>query len=365
MLYRAILRPLTFRLDPEAAHERLVRWLERAQPSRTFCSLLEHLYGYSDERMEQELFGLRFRNPIGLAAGFDKNGRLIHILPCLGFGFLEIGTVTFRPQTGNPKPRLFRLPEHQALINRLGFNNEGAERVAERLAKMSKASVPLGINIGKSRDVSLEEASEDYLRSFRLLYPYGDYFAINVSSPNTPGLRELQGGERLRELLRALNAENERLSSQSGSRPKPLLLKIAPDLNELQLDEILNVIRAEHVAGIIATNTTTAREGLCEHEASIHREGGLSGRPLAARATAIIRAIRQMKGGAPPVIGVGGIMNGADAWEKIEAGASLIQIYTGLIYEGPGLVRRIKRELIEMIEQRRGGSRTAPTPQSC
>jgi dihydroorotate dehydrogenase len=350
MLYPAILRPLLFRLDPERAHELAIRGLEHAQNSKTLCKILERLYDYSDKRLEQELFGLQFKNPIGLAAGFDKNGRLIHILPCLGFGFLEIGTITSQAQPGNPKPRLFRLPQQQALINRLGFNNEGAERVAERLARLGKPPVPLGINIGKSRDVPLEEAPDDYLKTFRLLYPFGDYFSINVSSPNTPGLRELQSGERLTELLRALNDENQRLTPQSG-RPKPLLLKIAPDLDEAQLNEILDVACAEHLAGIIATNTTVAREGLCENEASRYGEGGLSGRPLGARTTAIIRAIHHAKGGAPPIIGVGGIMNAIDSWEKLRAGASLLQIYTGLIYEGPSFVRRINRALGDLIER--------------
>jgi len=354
MLYRAILRPLLFRLDAETAHECVMHCLERGQSSPALCDLIERLYDYSDARLEQELFGLRFKNPIGLAAGFDKNGRLIHILPCLGFGFLEIGTVTFRAQTGNPQPRLFRLPQHQALINRLGFNNEGAERVAERLERLGKPSVPLGINLGKSRAVPLEEAPEDYLQSFRLLYPYADYFAINVSSPNTPGLRELQSSQHLSDLLQALNAENAWLAGPA-ERAKPLLLKIAPDLDEPQLNEIIDVASLEKISGIIATNTTITREGLSQDEASRYGEGGLSGRPLAARSTAIIGAIHRLRGGEPreslPIIGVGGILSGADAWEKIESGASLVQIYTGMIYHGPSIVRQINRALIDMIER--------------
>ena len=352
MLYRALLKPWLFRLDPERAHELAIACLERAQGSARLSGLVERLCGHdpADRSLEQELFGLHFKNPLGLAAGFDKNGRLIQILPRLGFGCLEIGTVTFHPQAGNPRPRLFRLPRQAALINRLGFNNEGAQRVAARLARLGRPPVPLGINLGKSRDVPLDEAPDDYLRSFRLLYQCGDYFVINVSSPNTPGLRRLQSAERLSRLLEALGAENRRLAG-SGATPKPLLLKIAPDLAPAELDQLLEVALAQGLAGIIATNTTITREGLCAGESWPYGEGGLSGRPLAARSTAIIREIYRKTEGQLPIIGVGGIMSAADAWEKLRAGASLLQLYTGLIYQGPGLVSRIIRELSVKMQQ--------------
>ncbi|HWD83613.1 MAG TPA: quinone-dependent dihydroorotate dehydrogenase, partial [Kribbella sp.] len=289
------------------------------------------------------VFGVQFPSPVGLAAGMDKNGIALRAWPAVGFGFVEVGTVTAHPQPGNEKPRLFRLVEHEAVINRMGFNNLGSAALAERLAAYGDLGYPLGISIGKSKITPLEDAVEDYVTSLRRLYRYGDYFAVNVSSPNTPGLRELQDAGHLRELLTALHTEAQALTV-SGLAPKPILVKIAPDLTTTAIDELLQVCTDTGVAGIIATNTTIGRPGVQSHPLSAET-GGLSGRPLAEISAKIVAHIHSQTGGALPVIGVGGLVEPADATRLLDAGASLVQVYTGLIYRGPGLIRKINRSL--------------------
>lgn len=352
MFYRSLLRPLLFRLPPETAHELALRtlqlslgakWLRRLAASRFRCA----------PGGELRRFGLTFQNPIGLAAGFDKNATAAENLAALGFGFIEVGTVTQHAQPGNERPRLFRLPRDRALINRQGFNNHGAAALAKRLAAHRPACV-LGVNIGKSRVVPLEDAVDDYLASFDLVYAHADYIVINVSSPNTPNLRELQRADALSALLDALQQRNRELA-QAYERAEvvPLLVKIAPDLEMRDLEAIVEVAERAKLAGIIATNTTTSRSGLrtsTERVAALG-QGGLSGAPLRARSTAMIAALYRLTGGRLNIIGVGGIFNAADAWEKICAGASLVQLYTGFIYEGVGVVREINEGLEEIMKR--------------
>lgn len=329
--YEHFARPLLFRLDPEAAHHFALRFLQAAPP---IPGALAWMRSFTPPPQPRTLFGLSFRNPLGLAAGFDKNGMAIPAWEALGFGFVEIGTVTAQPQPGNPRPRIFRYPEPEALINRLGFNNEGAAVVAHRLRRLRESplapSIPIGVNLGKSKVTPLEEAPVDYLDSFRQLAPLADYIVLNVSSPNTPGLRTLQEDDALAALLRVISDENAQATSS-----KPLLLKIAPDLTEEALDQI--VVRSEEfgLAGIIATNTTL------EHSAldGADEAGGLSGRPLQARSTAVIKFLRSRT--RLPIVGVGGVFDAASAEEKMQAGANLLQIYTGYVYRGPGLLREI------------------------
>lgn len=299
-----------------------------------------------DKQLERPVLGLNFPNPVGLAAGFDKDGKHIPGLACLGFGFIEVGTVTPLAQEGNPKPRLFRLPKDKALINRMGFNNEGLDALAENLKKLREKDalngVLIGGNIGKNKVTPNETAVNDYLICFDKLFPWVDYFVVNVSSPNTPGLRELQEKEPLTDLLNQLQAKNRAQHS-----PKPILLKIAPDLTDSQLDDIADIVRATGLAGVIATNTTISRAGLKtpENEISTIGMGGLSGAPVRERATVVIRYLREKLGNDVTIIGVGGIDSAQSAQEKLSAGADLVQVYTGLIYEGPGLVKRILREI--------------------
>lgn len=350
MLYPAA-RALLFRFDAERMHEFAVRRLEAWGRSERRTKVLRSRYFHENPKLSQELWGIRFPNPVGIAAGFDKNARLTNVLPHIGFGFVEIGTVTSEPQSGNPKPRMFRLPKDRALINRLGFNNDGADAVSARLARAQSEvapMVPLGVNIGKARRVPNSEATADYLKTFEKLFPYGSYFVVNVSSPNTPGLRELQQRDFLEELVRALKQRNAELSRASGAKPRPLLVKIAPDVLPKDLEGILEVARSERLDGIIATNTTTSRVGL---KTKIEQEGGLSGRPLAERSTRLIREIHQQTDGNLPIIGVGGIFTAQDAWEKIRAGASLVQLYTGFIYGGPATASGINEGLVELLEQ--------------
>ncbi|GAB3987294.1 quinone-dependent dihydroorotate dehydrogenase [Spirosoma daeguense] len=298
--------------------------------------------------MERTVFGITFPNPVGMAAGFDKNAELISELSDLGFGFVEIGTVTPRPQPGNPRPRLFRLKPDGGLVNRMGFNNKGASVAAERLRRFAQTrgdrQVIVGGNIGKNKDTPNEEALNDYLLNFRELFDTVDYFVVNVSSPNTPGLRDLQEREPLTRLLSAIQSENKQRST-----PKPILLKIAPDLTNGQLDDIIAIVAETGIAGVIATNTTISRSGLKTEARDIEQigAGGVSGRPLRDRATEVIRYLHQQSGGAFPIVGVGGIFSPEDAQEKLDAGASLIQLYTGFIYEGPGVARRINRTLLK------------------
>ncbi|MBP2323992.1 dihydroorotate dehydrogenase [Kibdelosporangium banguiense] len=290
------------------------------------------------------VFGVRFPNSVGLAAGMDKDGVALAAWPALGFGFVEVGTVTAVAQAGNEKPRLFRLPESAAIINRMGFNNSGAEALAERLARGPRLRVPLGISIGKSKVVPVEQAVEDYRTSLRALYQYGDYFAVNVSSPNTPGLRGLQDRAALSELLAELSLECKALAERERSVPRPLLVKIAPDLTDDAIGEVLQVCDQHGISGIIATNTTLSRDGLAADDQHLAGQaGGLSGRPLTERAREVVTFVHKETGGRLPIIGVGGIMEVDDAARMFDAGASLVQLYTGFIYGGPGLVRRISR----------------------
>lgn len=292
-----------------------------------------------------KLFGLEFPNMVGLAAGFDKNGECLSALGALGFGHLEVGTVTRQRQPGNPRPRLFRYPKQLAVINRMGFNNEGAEAMAARMARHpmpGKRRIPIGINIGKTKKVPLDQAVEDYVESFNILADYADYFAINVSSPNTPDLRKLQSGDYLPSLLQAIMKVNRERARKLGNRPTPVLLKIAPDLSYREIDIILEALQDQGLDGVIATNTTVARIGELEH---VDEAGGLSGRPLQARSLDVIRYISRSTGGKLPIVGVGGILDEVDVGRTIDAGASLAQIYTGMVFEGPFLASRLARAL--------------------
>lgn len=338
-MYKALIRPLLFLLNPERAHHFTFAALRFVCTIPGVKAILRGLYAVRDPRWERKLLGLTFPNPVGLAAGFDKDAKCIDALATLGFGFIEIGTVTPKPQPGNDKPRLFRLPADQALINRMGFNNEGVDAAVTRLRKR-KSGVIVGGNIGKNKVTPNDQAEEDYVRCMEALYPYVDYFVVNVSSPNTPGLRELQEKEPLKKLM-----ERVKSVSRSMEKVKPVLLKIAPDLTEGQLDDIVDILKSTGTEGVIATNTTIARDNLKTPAAAVSAlgSGGLSGRPLRERSTEVIRLLRSKLGPSYPIIGVGGIMTPEDAVEKLNAGADLIQVYTGFVYEGPGLVKGVLR----------------------
>ncbi len=346
MFYQWLLRPLLFRLtrhDAEVAHERAMRLLAALSGMPPLLAALRRFWAIQDHALEREVFGVRFPNPLGLAAGFDKDGRALPMWTALGFGFVEVGTVTWHAQPGNPRPRLFRLPDDAALINRMGFNNHGAAALGARLARILPLPIPLGISLGKSRQTELDDAVADYCASLRVLYAYGDYFAVNVSSPNTPGLRTLQDRAYLDALLAALQRQVRQLAQARGqTQPTPLLVKIAPDLSELAIAELLTVCADHAVSGIIAVNTTLSREGL---RTPLDEAGGLSGRPLAQRACQVIQFISRETGGQVPIIGVGGIFTADDARRMLDAGASLLQVYTGFVYAGPALPRAINREL--------------------
>lgn len=338
----SIFKPLLFALSPEGAHRLTFQLLDLAEAFPPTRWLLRSWFCLEDKRLEKKVMGLQFPNAVGLAAGFDKDGKHIAGLALLGFGFIEVGTVTPLAQDGNPKPRLFRLPKDNALINRMGFNNEGLDALAKRLKDWRKTAPPkrpiIGGNIGKNKLTPNEAAAGDYLICFEKLFPWVDYFVVNVSSPNTPGLRELQEKEPLTQLLNLLQEKN-----RAQKVPKPILLKIAPDLIDSQLDDIADIIRATGLAGVIATNTTVLRAGLKTDESQIVAMGmgGLSGAPMRDRATIVIRYLREKLGKDAVIIGVGGIDSALSAQEKLDVGADLVQVYTGLIYEGPGLVRRI------------------------
>jgi dihydroorotate dehydrogenase len=351
MIYRSILRPILFQLPPETAHELALNSLCLALGARSLRNVAAARYQRSPCGKLRR-FGLEFDNPVGLAAGFDKNGRAADALASLGFGFIEVGTVTNQPQSGNQKPRLFRLPADHALINRLGFNNCGARELAENVGRHRPDCV-LGVNIGKSRSVSIEDAIPDYLATFETIYDVADYIAVNVSSPNTPNLRELQRQDLLLGLLGALQELNQALALANARERKPLLVKIAPDLSTQELEVIIDVATRAEIAGIIATNTTLSRDGLRTpiDRVSAYAEGGLSGAPLRNRSNEVISFIYRATAGKLPIIGVGGIFNANDAWEKIISGASLIQIYTGFIYEGPGLARSINEGLGQILKR--------------
>lgn len=328
-------------MEPELAHHRVTGGLSFFQKIWGAKPLLKSSYVLEDPRLEREVFGLKFKNPVGLAAGFDKNAEFVEELSYLGFGFIEIGTVTPKPQSGNEKPRMFRLVEDEALINRMGFNNRGVDVAAARLKSLkNKNQVIIGGNIGKNKITPNEKAGDDYEYSFHALYDYVDYFVVNVSSPNTPGLRDLQEKEPLTRLLNRLQEINRKKEKQ-----KPILLKIAPDLTDSQLDDIIEIVQDTKISGLIATNTTIGRDNLkSKHQ---KETGGLSGKPLTQRSTEIIRYISQKTQNAFPIIGVGGIHSAEDALKKLEAGASLIQVYTGFIYEGPGLVKKICQGILD------------------
>lgn len=352
MLYRSLLRPLLFRLPPETAHELALHSLAWA-PNLTRHLLASRVEPGAFGKLLR--FGLKFSNPVGLAAGFDKDGVALEALAALGFGFIEAGTVTFQPQPGNERPRLFRLPEDKALINRAGFNNKGAAAFARRVGQSSaKRDYVLGVSIGKSRVVPLEQAIDDYIRSFEVIYPVADYVAVNVSSPNTPGLRDLQQPEHLETLLQTLQQRNLELSkAASRNAPVPLLVKLSPDLNQPELERIVDVAQRTAIAGIIATNTTTSREGLRTSAKQVEAvgAGGLSGQPLRECSNRMIARIYQLTAGTIPLIGVGGIFNAEDAWQSICAGASLIQLYTGFIYQGPRIATEINAGLEEIMKR--------------
>ena len=339
-------------MDPERVHESVTARLEQWGRSPRRLKVLDTFYGVEEPSLATELWGIRFPNPLGIAAGFDKNARVAHVMPHLGFGFVEIGTVTALAQDGNPRPRLFRVPEERALVNRLGFNNEGAEAVAARLASRGTPLVPLGVNIGRSRAVPNEDAAHDHEASLAKLWPYASYLVVNVSSPNTPGLRDLQAREALVPLVRTLQGRNRELAEACGARAKPLLVKLSPDLADEDLAEVSRALGDLDVAGIVATNTTVRRDGL----RSTAPEGGLSGRPLAARSTEVVRLVHKATDGRLPIVGVGGVAGASDAWEKIEAGASLVQAYTGFIYEGPGFARRVCQGLARRVKEGGFGS---------
>lgn len=361
--YRSVLRPVLFsglNLDPEWLHQQTLQWLQWADLDassfvrRSMLNQMTHSYGFKSDRLSQTTFGLEFANPMGLSAGFDKDGQGAAIWPHFGFGFAELGTVTQHAQAGNPQPRLFRLIEDEAALNRMGFNNQGSQALADRLiARQNQTDrpiqpMPLGINLGKSKITPLEEAASDYLESFRRLRELGDYFVINVSSPNTPGLRSLQSVEQLAPIFEALNGANQ------GN--KPILVKIAPDLADEDVLAVVDLARQFRLAGIIATNTTIRRDNLKTTilkgtgNPIADEMGGISGAPVRARSTEVIRLIYRHTHGEFPIVGVGGIFTAEDAWEKITAGASLLQVYTGWIYNGPIMVRRILEGLVDRLD---------------
>jgi dihydroorotate dehydrogenase len=388
MLYRSILRPALFRFEPEAAHEFAMRALSASLATEAARRLATRRYARSPFG-EVKRFGLKFTNPIGLAAGFDKNGLAARQLAALGFGFVEVGTVTHLPQPGNSRPRLFRLPEERALVNRLGFNNDGAAALARRIARDGKPPCVLGVNIGKSRAVAVQDAAADYLASFDLVRPFADYVTVNVSSPNTPGLRELQRADALESLLTAIQTRNREAhagtadgvgvkpsgagsdpadanggassvtnggASNAGGKvgPVPLLVKVAPDLAEGELELIVDVALRAGIAGVIATNTTTARAGLrrtAPERVAACGEGGLSGGPLRARSTEVVASLYRLSRGRLAIVGVGGVFTAEDAWEKICAGAGLVQLYTGFVYQGASAARDINDGLARLADR--------------
>jgi dihydroorotate dehydrogenase len=345
-LYKWVLKPFLFLLNPESAHHFTFSGLKNAFRIPGIKELIKGQFAVKNPKLQRIVFGIKFPNPVGLAAGLDKNAILFDELSCLGFGFIEIGTVTPVAQPGNPRPRMFRLPEDEALINRMGFNNDGAKAIAERLKK-KKSNIIIGGNIGKTKITSNENAIDDYEKCFRELYEAVDYFVVNVSSPNTPGLRELQEKEPLKVILNRLQELNSKL--QNDGKRKPLLLKIAPDLSNEQLDEIIEVVLETKLDGVIATNTTISREHLQTNASKVESmgAGGLSGKPLAKRSTEVIKYIALKSQKRFAIIGSGGILSPSDAIEKLDAGADLVQLYTGFIYEGPGLVKRILLKLAE------------------
>ncbi|MEO6132763.1 MAG: quinone-dependent dihydroorotate dehydrogenase [Saprospiraceae bacterium] len=342
-----IFKPLLFNLDPEKAHGLTMRLFMQMLRVPGFVATCKRLFQYEHPSLARTVAGLHFKNPIGLAAGFDKDGKYIHAMAALGFGHLEIGTVTPRPQPGNPMPRLFRLIKSRGLINRMGFNNNGAEALAKRLKEKRPEGIIIGANIGKNKDTPNENAADDYLKCFNVLYDVVDYFTVNVSSPNTPGLRSLQEKEPLTKLLSALQKENK--------LNKPIFLKIAPDLTHIQLDEIIEIVLSTNLTGVIATNTTITREGLKDSKEEIDRmgAGGLSGAPLLDLSVSVVKYLAEKGNHRFTIIGVGGIEDEPSAKLHLDAGADLIQIYTGMIFSGPGLVKRILHGMKEVTSAAR------------
>ena len=357
-IYRSLIRPALFAQDSEKIHDRTLHALGCASRSRLLTSVVKTVYGAPD--LPVEVFGLKFPNPVGLAAGMDKLAQAVPVWPALGYGFSELGGVTWHPQPGNSKPRIARAIKDEAVVNSMGFNNPGAEAVAAALAHWKEKGLwpahPVGINLGKSKITPVTAAAGDYASSFNLLRPHADFFVVNVSSPNTPNLRQLQDKAALDEILAALQ-EIQKPRSSSGaaaSTPyRPILVKVAPDLSFAALDEILELVAPRQIAGIVATNTTITRPETTDPRLKqiYAAPGGLSGRPLRARSTEMVRHLYQQTRGALPIIGVGGIFTAADAWEKITAGASLVQIYTGMIYEGPGIAKTIVRGLTQRLAE--------------
>ena len=339
-MYKFLIKPILFLFDPEWVHHAVFYLLKVIHRIPGMGSMIRALYHIKDQRLERKLFGLTFPNPVGLAAGFDKDAKLYQELSNFGFGFIEIGTLTPKPQPGNPKKRLFRLPEDNGLINRMGFNNQGVVEAIERLKKNN--GVLIGGNIGKNKITPNDEAVSDYVQCFEALFPHVDYFVVNVSSPNTPNLRALQDKEPLQHLLQTLKNLNLKRTS-----PKPILLKIAPDLIDDQLLDIIDIVTTVKIDGVIASNTTLSREGLISSNRS--EMGGLSGKPVAERSTEVIRFLYEKSNNAFPIIGVGGIHSSEDAINKLNAGASLIQLYTGFVYEGPGVIKKINKAILEQV----------------
>lgn len=353
-MYR-MAKSVLFRLDPETAHHLTIRMLSAAGKVPGALPALRGMYGVPRyKELETNIFGMTYPHPIGLAAGLDKNGAAAEAFAAVGFGFVEVGTVTPKGQPGNEQPRLYRLKEHEALINRMGFNNDGAEAMASRLARC-RLPVPLWINIGKNKTTPNELAFEDYVANLRILYDYGGVFVVNVSSPNTPGLRSLQQGDDMRSLLQAVTDARDQLVEAGGKPRKPILVKIAPDLTDEQLADTVAAVSASGVDGLVATNTTLSRDDVSTHRHA-GEAGGLSGKPLRERSTAVIKDVYRHTEGRLPIVGSGGIFTSDDAYEKILAGASLVQLYTALIYEGPGVIRRVAEGIRERL--RRDGFRT-------
>lgn len=346
MFYQKVCRPLLFRFYAEDIHRYTKRLLKIGFAIPGVKRLVRSAYQVKGAELEQELFGLRFKNPIGIAAGFDKNAEMYQDLEAFGFGFVEIGTVTPLPQEGNPKPRIFRLPKDKAMINRMGFNNQGAERIAKRLKKRPPSNLIVGGNLGKNTSTANENAPEDYLKVFEALYNTVDYFVVNVSCPNVSNLCALQDQDSLETILKTLQKAN-----QSKAQPKPILLKIAPDLNEQQLDEVIDIVANTKIDGVIATNTTVSRDNLRSDYSQIGN-GGLSGKPLQRNSTHVIRYLSNKSGKAFPIIGVGGIFTAQDAIEKIEAGADLLQVYSGFIYEGPSIAKKLNKAILKHKRQK-------------
>ncbi len=340
----SLIKSILFQFNPEKIHHTVTGMLKGLFRIGLIRNLTQKAFRVENPALEREVFGLKFKNPVGLAAGFDKNAQYIEEFAALGFGFIEIGTVTPLPQPGNEKPRMFRLPADEALINRMGFNNQGVDVVANRLKSLKRDGVIIGGNIGKNKQTPNEDAVKDYIICFDRLFEVVDYFVVNVSSPNTPGLRQLQEKEPLKHILQTLQSRNNK-----NGVSKPILLKIAPDLSNDQLDDIVEIVLESGIAGVIATNTTLSRENLLSGESLKQQAGGLSGKPLSKRSTEVIAYLSQKSKGSFPIIGVGGIHTPEDALEKLNAGASLIQLYTGFIYEGPGLVKAINKRLLNNI----------------